>query len=389
MMKATLLTLSLTSTFGIRGDSDLVSLYGKKQMPKTIRVRETPSKTNAATTLRQGASAHGVFMGTAINVAGFDEATYQSTFFTEFDLSTAENECKFGETQPAQNQFDFSGCDTLSNTTIDGDSGTFRGHNFIWGGYNPQWILDGNFNEQTLIQLMQSHISTLINRYESRFYCWDVVNEAVSDVAKDPILKASPPWYPLIATTPANVTYLDVAFIAAKSALSTNSPVKLCYNEYGAEDMGIKSNKTYELISGLLSRGIQVDCVGFQSHFAIDAHPAPADVAKNMDRLGKLGVEIHITEMDVKCPDPCGNGTANRALQAQIYSDMLQVCISSPYCKSFEAWGITDKHSWIALNENPLIWDQYYNKKPEIYDQMLAVLNGADWGVEVPSESFA
>ena len=41
-------------------------------------------------------------------------------------------------------------------------------------------------------------------------------------------------------------------------------------------------------------------------HISVDYHPPFADVASNIARLAALGLAVHITEMDVACPPPCG-----------------------------------------------------------------------------------
>jgi endo-1,4-beta-xylanase len=130
--------------------------------------------------------------------------------------------------------------------------------------------------------------------------------------------------------------------------------VKLFYNDYGAEGAGVKSDKVYNLVSGFLASGVPIDGVGLQMHISVDQYPSPADVSANMKRLVALGLEVHVTEMDVRCQG-C---TADRlTLQAKVYGDMLQACLDNLKpthpsgkggCKSFETWGFTDKHTWIG-----------------------------------------
>ncbi len=80
--------------------------------------------------------------------------------------------------------------------------------------------------------------------------------------------------------------------------------------------------------------------------------------AQNIAALGDLGLEVHITEMDVACT----NCTASRLqTQAQIYGSMLSTCLSQPACKSFESWGFTDKHTWLgevraAVGGSACVW---------------------------------
>ena len=130
------------------------------------------------------------------------------------------------------------------------------------------------------------------------------------------------------------------------------------YNEYGAEAAGtIKSDKVYNMVKDFKARGVQIDGVGLQvfipvlypapfephlsqsmlnlhiplilfipmqMHISVDSYPNPMAVAANIQRLGDIGVEVHITEMDVRCTNP----TAERlALQATIYGHMLEACL--------------------------------------------------------------
>lgn len=66
----------------------------------------------------------------------------------------------------------------------------------------------------------------------------------------------------------------------------------------GAEAVGsAKSDKVYEMVAGMKSRGVPIDGVGLQMHISVDEHPAASDVAANIARLGKLGLDVHITEV--------------------------------------------------------------------------------------------
>ena len=62
------------------------------------------------------------------------------------------------------------------------------------------------------------------------------------------------------------------------------------------------------MVKGFLAAGVPIDGVGLQMHISVDAFPSKADVSANMARLVALGLEVHITEMDVRCaPDAQGN----------------------------------------------------------------------------------
>ena len=105
-----------------------------------------------------------------------------------------------------------------------------------------------------------------------------------------------------------------------------NSSAKLFYNDYGGEGSGVKSDKIYNMVAGFVAGGTPIDGVGLQMHISVDGYPTPQSISDNIKRLVALGLEVHITEMDVRC----SGCTADRlALQAKIYGDILQVCLDN------------------------------------------------------------
>jgi endo-1,4-beta-xylanase len=101
-------------------------------------------------------------------------------------------------------------------------------------------------------------------------------------------------------------------------------------------------------------------------HVSLNDAPRSADVRINMQRLAALGLETHITEMDVMLALP----TTPVALQAQgtVYQAMLRACLAVAQCGSFSTWGVTDRHSWIPEyfpgRGAALLFDADYRAKP-------------------------
>jgi endo-1,4-beta-xylanase len=103
------------------------------------------------------------------------------------------------------------------------------------------------------------------------------------------------------------------------------------------------------------------------------------EVIQNIQRLGALGLEVVISEMDVQL---CRGGTLDD--QKARYHDIVAACVSQPNCTAVTFWGITDKHSWLnaldlgcTAGETPrgLLWDDNYSKKPA-YTGVLDALSG-------------
>jgi hypothetical protein len=88
-----------------------------------------------------------------------------------------------------------------------------------------------------------------------------------------------------------------------------------------------------------------------------------------MQRFAQLGLEIYITEMDVRYPAPISQ--TNLTAQATIYGNVLDRCLAQPACKALQVWGFTDKYSWVPDFEpgsgDALIFDASYNAKPAYY----------------------
>eukprot|EP00039_Didymoeca_costata_P007078 m.96127 g.96127 ORF g.96127 m.96127 type:complete len:381 (+) comp13530_c0_seq5:34-1176(+) len=325
-------------------------------------------------TLRELGKARGIFIGAAANhgfLLNTSDPLYQSTLRQQYSLYTAENSCKFSPTEPKLNNYSFGDCYYIKHV-CDTNNCTFRGHNLCWGVYNPSWLDNGKFSPSQLVSVLQNHITNVMTHYKGLdLIGWDVVNEAVSDHGPG-TFKNVTPWYPAVPN------YVDLAFQAAR-AVDPN--VKLFYNDYGAEGMSPKSDKVYNMVKSMKSRNIPIDGVGLQFHISIDNHPSFEDIETNMKRLGALGLDVHITELDVRCTNPCTSDKLN--IQAQIYGGLLEVCLRVPACKNFETWGFTDKHTWIWSFQNPnhynlmpLPFDINYGKKPA-YFEMIQVLKNS------------
>lgn len=129
-----------------------------------------------------------------------------------------------------------------------------------------------------------------------------------------------------------------------------------------------KSDGVYALLKDYVRRGIPIDGVGMQLHVThfFDNFEG---VAQNMRRLAALGLEIHITELDVKCHDKI----CDLQQQARVYLGLLRVCLAQPACRNFETWGFTDKYTWISSNNRPLPFDEMFHPKPA-FNAMVAEL---------------
>ena len=77
---------------------------------------------------------------------------------------------------------------------------------------------------------------------------------------------------------------------------------KLYYNDYNDETMNSKSDAIYAMAQDFKTRGVPLDGIGFQFHvdLTFDNPGILASVTSNFQRFAALGLEIHITELDIR-----------------------------------------------------------------------------------------
>jgi endo-1,4-beta-xylanase len=313
-------------------------------------------------TLRLQAAARGLLVGTAVNARALrSDGAYRETLAREYNLLTPENEMKFGSIVQQKDVYNFEPAQEIVDFAKANDM-RVRGHTLVWHNQNPAFLKPENYSRSQALDLLERHIFTTMGHFRGDIYAWDVVNEALeSDGSLHETF-----WLKTIG-----LEYLEFAFRWAREA---DPSALLFYNEYAADDLGPKSNGMFHLLQDLKLRGIPVDGVGLQMHFALydspnfARPPAAEDLRANLERLAGLGLEIHITELDVQIQQVTGTLEERLEQQARVYADLMQVALESASLKAFVTWGFTDRFSWIphftGCEDAPLPFDEYYQPKP-------------------------
>jgi endo-1,4-beta-xylanase len=306
------------------------------------------------------------------------DPSYASTLGTQYSMLEAENAMKWGSIHPAQTTYNFQPGDELL-AFAQAHQMVTRGHNLCWEAYNPAWVntLATTATPATMSAILQSHISTVMTHYKGQVFAWDVVNEAISDTQtgtgtamKDSI------WYnqPGIGVT--GTGYVEQAMRWAHAA---DPNALLFYNDYNIEAPGAKFNAMYAMVKDFVTRGVPINGVGIQMHIDTSGYPGTAGLTQNIQMLTALGLEVHITEADVRIPvDSSGNASAaNLQSQAATYQRILTICLQNPGCTAFQTWGFTDKHSWIPGSYPgfgaALPFDVTYQAKPAVASMLNAL----------------
>ncbi|WP_449062491.1 endo-1,4-beta-xylanase, partial [Planomonospora algeriensis] len=320
-------------------------------LPAAAVVALPASPAQASSPLRVHAEAHGKFIGTAVATSPLaGETAYRNIAATEFNQITAENAMKWDATESSPNQFNFSGADQIM-AFAEQNGQQVHGHTLVWHSQTPNWVQSLGATEMR--SAMQNHISRVAGRYASNpvLKSWDVVNEVFEENGS---LRNSF-WYQKLGES-----YIADAFRYAKAA---DPDAKLCINDYNVEGVNAKSTAMYNLVRTLRAQNVPVDCVGFQSHLAIQ-YGFP-NIQENMQRFADLGVEVRVTEIDVRMQMP--RSSSKDATQATYYSNVVKACLAVSRCSGVTIWGFTDKHSWVPDTFSgegaALIYDENYAKK--------------------------
>lgn len=143
----------------------------------------------------------------------------------------------------------------------------------------------------------------------------------------------------------------------------------LFYNEAEVETVNPKSDAMYSMVRDFRRRGVPIHGVGFEMHLST-LHPDYESISANIARFTALGVQVHITELDVGLPvDAEGRATpADLQTQAEVYRQIVDICLAHPGCTAIQTWGFTDKYSWIASHSKgkkgaALLFDREYRPK--------------------------
>ena len=326
-------------------------------------------------TLRSAAHHHGILISAAATPAHLSDPEYSAILGGEFSALEPENAMKFALIHPRPNTdpqpYDFAPAERLVRFAQDHDM-QVRGHTLVWHRQVPDWVTHGNFTPAQLNSILRDHITKVVRHFGDDVFAYDVVNEAFND---DGSLRSTL-WYdqPGIGFANGGTKYIEQAFEWAHAA---NANAKLFYNDFDNETINKKSDAIYEMARDFHKRGVPLAGIGFQMHIGLDFDDPDKlhSLADNLDRFAKLGLEIHITELDIRLRD---GDAATLVSQAKLYGEIVHACLQQPNCKFIQTWGVTDKYSWIPQSFKGygwgLLWDDHYQKKPA-YSSVLHALD--------------
>ncbi|MFJ9810541.1 non-reducing end alpha-L-arabinofuranosidase family hydrolase [Streptomyces sp. NPDC101158] len=318
-----------------------------------------PSSAGAAG-LGTHAAPSGRYFGTAVAAGRLGDAAYTAIADREFNMITPENEMKWDSTEPSRGRFDFGPADRIVDRAL-ARGQRVRGHTTVWHSQLPSWVSSIR-DASTLRSVMNHHITTEMTHYKGRVYAWDVVNEAFADGGSGRLRDS-------VFQKVLGDGFIEEAFRTARAA---DPSAKLCYNDYNIENWSdAKTQGVYRMVKDFKSRGVPIDCVGFQSHFG--AGGPPASFRTTLAAFAALGADVQITELDIAQASPTH------------YANTVGTCLSVPRCTGITVWGVRDSDSWRS-GESPLLFDGNGRPKPAYTAVMNALQSGSGTTPPKPSD---
>jgi endo-1,4-beta-xylanase len=288
-----------------------------------------PAAHAADTPLRDLAAAKGKVVGTAVTGSKLT-GTYGAVAGAQFGSLTPGNAMKWGTVEPTQGNFNWAEADQIV-AFAQAHNQQVRGHTLVWHSQNPSWLTNGTWTSAQLSSLLQNHISTEVGRYKGEITAWDVVNEPFNEDGT----YRSTLWYNGLGAN-----YIAQALTWAHAA---DPAAKLYINDYNVEGVNAKSTALYNLVKSLKAAGVPVDGVGLQAHLILGQ--VPATLQQNIQRFADLGVDVAITELDVRMALPADS--TKLAQQKADFKSVMAACVAVARCVNVTVWGFTDSDSWV------------------------------------------
>ena len=317
-------------------------------------------------------------IGVAVNKTNVSDPAQMEIIKKQFNSVTAENAWKPGEIHPKEGVWNFGLADSIANFCRENGI-KMRGHCLCWHSQFADWMFTDKkgkpVKKEVFYERLREHIHTVVNRYKDVVYAWDVVNEAIAD---DNMMFRS--FRPGVKPSPYRQSrhfelcgdeFIAKAFEFAREADPTGV---LIYNDYSTVDPG-KRERIYEMVKKMKEAGVPIDGIGMQGHYNI-YFPDEEALDKAITRFSEIVNTIHITELDLRTNMESGGqlmfsrGEAKpqagyiATLQEDQYNRIFKIFRKhKDVIKNVTFWNLSDKDSWLGVNNHPLPFDENFKAK--------------------------
>jgi endo-1,4-beta-xylanase len=344
----------------------------------------TATNTPAPKYLRDFAKKLGLEIGVGLG-ASRNQEIYQEVMTREFNLCISDSAFHWATTvlhplRPSRDSFDFTYPDSVVAYAQQHNL-PLQVHHLVWGNEPtlPSWLKEGDFKKEDLLAIIEEHVTTVVSRYKGKVKEWTVVNEVLSPYdfwGRN--LGVDSNWIAKVFGW-AHEADPDAKLILSDSKIEI--PGASTYNSD-------KNTKMLNLVQDLKASDAPINGAGFQMHLNekdfLDQKQLDIKsnaLKQNIINYEALGVDVFVTEFDLRIDGIPGSQADKFALQGKAYGSLFKACLDGGL-KSFCVYGLIDRDSWLenpsfggahAADTQPLIFDDNYNPKHAYY-AMLDVL---------------
>ena len=318
-------------------------------------------------------------IGVAVNKHNISDPAQIAIIKKQFNSVTAENAWKPGEIHPKEGVWNFGLADSIANFCRENGI-KMRGHCLCWHSQFADWMFTDKkgkpVKKEVFYERLRDHIHTVVNRYKDVVYAWDVVNEAMADDGRpfefvDGKMVPASPYRQSRHFKLCGDEFIAKAFEFAREADPTGV---LIYNDYSCVDNG-KRERIYNMVKKMKEAGVPIDGIGMQGHYNI-YFPEEEQLEKAINRFKEIVNTIHITELDLRTNTESGGQLMFSRGEAKPQAPYIGTLQEDQYARLFKIfrkhkdviknvtfWNLSDKDSWLGVNNHPLPFDENFKAK--------------------------
>ena len=294
---------------------------------------------SAGPTLGQAARGAGLDFGSAFDREVLADRAYGELLTAQCNKLVVENTLKFDWLRPKGPQADFSHADRIVN--FGQQAGLpVRATALVWNDWTPPWL--DRLSVREVEATFDRHIEETVGRYRGRIAMWDVVNEPFFPIQRRAGGFRQGVWFNALGPA-----YIARAF---KRAAAADPGATLILNEAFCEqddDWGTEIRpRLLALTKKLRDDGVKIDGIGFQAHLKPHLPHDYRRFAEYAQSFAALGLDIHLTELDVDDSSFPDEPAARDAKVAAQLESFLTPVLGVNRLKSITVWHLSDRFSW-------------------------------------------
>ena len=318
-------------------------------------------------------------IGVAVNKRNVSTDNQMALIKSEFNSVTAENDMKPVSVHPAEGVWNWGAADSIANYCRENGI-KLRGHCLCWHSQFSDWMFTDKkgrpVKKEVFYKRLREHIHTVVNRYKDIVYCWDVVNEAIEDNPRPSFVDGKfVPGNPYRESRHWKLCGDEFIAKAFEFAHEADPNALLFYNDYNEFEPG-KRDRIYNMVKKMQEAGVPIHGIGMQGHYNIYG-PSEEELDAAITKYSELVKHIHVTELDVRMNIEMGGQLRFSKGENKPVAPYMQALQNDQYNRIFRVfrkhkdvidcvtfWNLSDKDTWLGVNNHPLLFDEQYKPKP-------------------------